>query len=84
MYGSAASTSCLMNNVHTFDLLSICCVGAVNFEDSVDVDVVLLNHVQTFKAHYTSTAHYVSFLSMILTLPLAFLLLGKREKLLKI
>ncbi|CAN8184260.1 unnamed protein product [Coccothraustes coccothraustes] len=79
----AASTSCLINNVHIFDLLSICCVVAVNFESSADVDLVLLNCVQTSKPHYTNAAHYVS-LSMILTLPLACLLLGKREKLLKI
>ncbi|TRZ16137.1 hypothetical protein HGM15179_010971, partial [Zosterops borbonicus] len=47
VYGSAASTSCLMNNVHLFDLHSICCVGAVNFEDTAGVDLVPLNHVQT-------------------------------------
>lgn len=83
MYGSAASTSCLMNNVHIFDLLSICCVGAVNFEDSAGVDLVPLNRVQTSEPHYTSTAHYVSFISMILILPLEFLLSGKREKTVK-
>ncbi|KAM4790842.1 LOW QUALITY PROTEIN: protein SPMIP7 [Cyanocitta cristata] len=55
VYGSAASTSCLMNNVHIFDLLSICCVGAVNFEDSASVDLVPLNRVLTSKPHYTST-----------------------------
>lgn len=80
MYGSAASTSCLMNNVHIFDLLSISCVGAVNFEDSAGVDLVPLNHVQTSKPHYASTAHYVSLLSMILILPLELLLPGKRKK----
>lgn len=69
-----------MNNVHIFDLLSICCVGAVNFEDSAGVDLIPLNHVQTSKLYYTSTAHYVSLLSMILILPLEPLLFGKREK----
>lgn len=83
MYGSAASTSCLMNNVHLFDLHSICCVGAVNFEDTAGVDLVPLNHVQTSKPHYTSTAHYVSFLSMILIESLEFLLPEKREKIVK-
>ncbi|KAM4906276.1 LOW QUALITY PROTEIN: protein SPMIP7 [Sylvia borin] len=57
VYGSAASTSCLMNNVRIFDLHSLCCVGAVNFEDTAGVDLVPLNHVQTSKPHYTSTAH---------------------------
>lgn len=80
MYGSAASTSCLMNNVHIFDLLSICCVGAATFEDSASVDLVPLNHVLTSKPPYTSTVHSVSLISMILVLPLEFLLFGKGDK----
>lgn len=87
VYDSAASTSCLMNNVRLLFPFyqNSGCVGAVNVEDidNADVDFIPLNHVRTSKPRYTNTAQYVSLISMILILPLEFLLLGKGENAVK-
>lgn len=86
VYGSAASTICLINNLHVFDFHpNSGCVGAVNFEDidNPSVDLIVFNHVQTSKPRCTRTAQYVSLISNILMLHLEFWILGKGKKCLR-